>query len=174
MHTRLGQIGFLSRGWGHCWIVVMHDPASAIERIIQDIERAISVRLYYPALLMTLTLPEICMGLTLQKSNFVKRDHYVSFVDNYTTEGELGLDGASCYQLRGGLVHRADLTGHAYFPNTHVVFTVPETHSSIHALSIISGDKSASMFDLQLFCAAMIKAARAWYDEVVPAFETGA
>lgn len=126
-------------------------------------QKAIEADLYYPALLVALTIPDICMGLTLPKAEFVKKQHYVHFVDTYTTEPGLGLDGASCYQLRGGLVHRADLTGHAYFEGSHVIFTVPKTRPSIHALSIVAGDKTAAMFDLVLFCEAMTTAARQWY-----------
>jgi hypothetical protein len=125
---------------------------------------AISARLYYPALLVALTIPDICMGLTLPKESFVKKEHYLSFVEKYTSKASLGLDAASCYQLRGGLVHRADLAGHAYFDATHVIFTVPESQTRIHALSFVVGDKTAAMFDLVLFCDAMAEAARAWYE----------
>lgn len=134
-----------------------------LETITYDIRLAIDAKLYYPALLVTLTIPEICAGLTLDKSQFVKQKHYKDFVDRYTTPQELGLDGASCYQLRGGLVHRGDLRGHPYFDGTHVIFTTPETKASIHALTIVSGDKSAAMFDLVLMCDAMIAAARRWH-----------
>jgi hypothetical protein len=133
-----------------------------LETIAGDIKRAIDARLYYPALLVTLTIPEICMGLTMDKSQFVKQKHYVSFVDEFTTPPELGLDGASCYQLRGGLVHRGDLRGHAFFQRTHVIFTVPESGGGIHALSIVAGEKTAAMFDLVTFCSAMVTAARRW------------
>lgn len=128
-------------------------------------QRAIEARLYYPALLVALTIPDICMGLTLPKAEFVKKTHYVHFVDTYTTEPGLGLDGTSCFQLRGGLVHRADLTGHAYFQGSHVVFTVPESRAHLHAMSIVNGEKTAAMFDLELFCEAMTAAARQWYKD---------
>lgn len=157
--------GYAVAQFGWMWTLTRFDPSSPLESIIKDIERAIEAKLYYPALLITLTLPEICMGLTLDKSQFVKKNHYVDFVDRYTTSPGLGLDGESCFHLRGGLVHRADLTGHAFFEGTHVVFTVPETGVGLHAFSIEAGEKKAAMFDLGLFSTAMIDAVRAWYEE---------
>lgn len=132
---------------------------------MQDMDRAIEAKLYYPALLVALTIPDICVGLALERAKFVKKHDYERFVDRYTTPSNLGLDGASCYQLRGGLVHRADLRGHPYFEGTHVIFTVPESASGFHALTFGVGEKRAAMFDLLLFCDAMKGAARAWYDD---------
>jgi hypothetical protein len=157
--------GYLKEGSCWAWIMTKYDPNSPIERIIRDMQKAIEARLHYPALLVALTIPDICMGLTLPKSKFVGKPHYINFVDTYTHKQGLGLDGASCYQLRGGLVHRADLTGHAYFDGSHVIFTAPETQGSVHAVSIVVEDKKAAMFDLVLFCDAMTEAARMWYED---------
>ena len=63
------------------------------------------------------------------------------------------------------MVHRGNASGHPFFGSTHVIFTVPETQSSIHALSIQAGDKSAAMFDLPKFCSAMQGAVEAWYQD---------
>lgn len=136
-----------------------------LEMIAHDVQRAIEARIYYPALLVTLTIPEICMGLMLSRSHFVKQKHYIEFVNTYTTPQELGLDGASCYQLRGGIVHRADLRGHPFFEHTHVIFTTPETGAAIHGLSLVSGEKNAAVFDAVTFSQAMLAAMRRWYME---------
>jgi hypothetical protein len=139
-------------------------------------QRAIEARLYYPALLVALTLPEICSALALDRQVFVKQKHYVDFVDKYSplpgpegsTEPFLGLSGLDCYRLRGGVVHRASFIGSPHFDATHVVFTVPETGSSIHALSVVAGangEKVAACFDLIEFCKAMDLAARRWFQD---------
>ena len=136
-----------------------------MERIFRDIERSIESRLYYPALLVTLTIPEICAGLTLEREKFVKREHYVAFVDKYAPNHVLGVNGESCFHLRGGLVHRADLRGHAYFEDTHVIFTVPETQFTMHSIKLEVDDKRALVIDLNVFCDRMIKAARKWRED---------
>ena len=135
-----------------------------LETIANDINRAIEAKLYYPALLVTLTIPEICSALALDRTQFVKEKHYVSFVDSYTTEAELGIGGVDCYRLRGGVVHRADFRGHPHFDWTHVIFTTPES-PTFHALTSVVGEKSAAMLDIELFCQAMISGARRWYED---------
>lgn len=134
-----------------------------IESILDDIQRAIEAQLYYPALVVTLTLPEICCSLALDNNVFIKEKHYTEFVDRYTTPATLGLDGLGCYRLRGGVIHRGNAAGHPFFGSTHVIFTVPETGASIHALSIVAGEKRSAMFDLISFCRAMEGAVRKWY-----------
>jgi len=139
---------------------------SPLGSVLIDIERAINARLYYPALLVALTVPEICCALALDKSEFVKEKHYVTFVDKYGAQREIGCDGLTCYRLRGGVVHRANMAGHPKFDATHVVFTIPESGASIHALSIVveMQNKKAAMFDLVQFCQGMVNAAHRWYE----------
>jgi hypothetical protein len=140
-------------------------PFSPLASVLGDVQRAIDAKLYYPALLIALTIPDICSALALDNGVFVKEKHYIAFVDRYTTPPQLGLTGQDCYRLKGGVVHRADLAGHDKFSATHVVFTLPESTGGVHALSIIQGEKTAAMFDLVLFCDAMINAATAWYED---------
>jgi hypothetical protein len=125
--------------------------------------RARTAKLYYPCLLVALTLPEICSGLVLPKDKFVKQEHYIKFIDTYSSRQALGGDGVGIYRLRGGLIHRGDMRGHAHFDATHVIFTVPETKTGLHDFSIVSGDKKAAMFDLDLFVDGMDAAVRRWY-----------
>ena len=136
-----------------------------LETILKDMREALAARFYYPALSVALTLPDICAGLQLDRSIFVKEKHYVSFVDSYSSPRELGVDGQQCYRLRGGLIHRGNARGHAYFEADYVVFTVPESGSPIHALTMDAADgTSAVMIDLPMFCAAMEVAVRRWFE----------
>jgi hypothetical protein len=116
--------------------------------------------------LVTLTVPDICVALALDNSVFVKQRHYVAFVDKYTTPPELGLDGELCYRLRGGVVHRAGMASHPDLGATHVIFSLING-SGPHALAIKDGPsgKRAAVFNLRLFCNAMIGAANKWYEE---------
>lgn len=136
-----------------------------LQSILLDMDRALKARLYYPAILIALTIPEICSALALAKNVFVKSKHYVAFVDAYTSPSELGCDGAICYRLRGGVVHRANLTGHHEIGYSHILFTVPETGAVMHAFSMKSGRKTAMVFDVIMFCVAMDRAARKWFHD---------
>jgi hypothetical protein len=140
-------------------------PLSPLGRVLDDIERAIAAKLYYPALLVALTIPEICMALNLDRNTFVKEKHYAEFVDKYAAPHGLGITGTDCYRLRGGMVHRGNFAGHPKVNWTNVVFTVPESAVQVHALSLQAGEKIAPAFSLQQFCAAMIAAAQKWYED---------
>jgi hypothetical protein len=142
---------------------------SPLGSVLIDVERSIRAQLYYPALLVTLTIPEICSGLLLDNSIFIKEKHYVSFVDKYATPSGLGLSGIECYRLRGGVVHRANMAGHPNFGYANVCFTIPETVHSVHGIAV-RGPRNAQlrmaiMLDLVSFCRAMVHAAHKWYDD---------
>lgn len=137
-----------------------------LDSVLKDMRRATETGLHYPALLVALTLPEVCAGMQLPREQPVREKHYVAFVDRYTKPNNLGIDGQICYWLRGGLVHRGALSRHFKFKEwTHVVFTVPETKASVHALTLEIGDKRALALDLGLFCKAMDAAVRSWHSD---------
>lgn len=136
-----------------------------LESILADMGRAFNVSLYYPALLIALTLPEICVGLgfTEKKTN-VQMPHYVSWVKEFAPTG-LGIGAETCYKLRCGLVHRADAAGHAYLGAEGVIFTVPETRQSLHGFEVQHGEGGpvAIMLDLATFLHAMDFGVRKWF-----------
>jgi hypothetical protein len=141
-------------------------PFSPLGVVLNDIQRAIDAKLYYPALLVALTVPEICCGLELDNSQFVKDKHYKAFVEKYGRPNGTAVDGETCYRIRGGLVHRANLAGHPYLGSdiTHVVFTLPESQTRIVGLNFVHNGKKALTLDLDHFCRAMVKAAQDWYE----------
>ena len=135
-----------------------------LKQIVDDINRCISAKLYYPALAITLTLPEICSGLTLDPTEEVRGAHYKAFMAKYSKEDELGLDGEACYFVRCGLIHKGTPSANAKLKATNVVFTVPETEAAFHGIGIHFGDdKRIPMLDLKLFCKAMELAVDRWY-----------
>jgi hypothetical protein len=140
-------------------------PFSPLGNVLGDISRAIEAKLYYPALLVSLTIPEICSGLMLDRSTMVKEKHYVAFINNYTKPNELGLSGLECYRLRGGLVHRANLAGHPKLDYTHVIFTLPTELLAVHGIDIEGNGKKAVCLDLRAFCGAMRVAAEKWFQD---------
>jgi len=132
-------------------------------QIILDMEACLDADLYYPALLVALTLPEVCIALSLTSDVFVKEKHYSEFIDKYCRN--LGMDGLSCYRLRGGVVHRGNAAGHPFFQNTHVVFTTPKSGNFMHGFTISNEttSESAAMIDLASFCSSIKNAVIEWY-----------
>ncbi|MCY1644783.1 hypothetical protein [Methylorubrum sp. SL192] len=136
-----------------------------LQAILDDISRSMDAKLYYPAVLVALTVPEICAALSLEKDEYVKQEHYVDFLDNYSNLSELGLNSTDCYRLRGGVVHRANFSGHHKLEATHVIFTIPGSGFAIHGGRLKMPLKTALMLDLVSFCDAMVLAAQRWYAE---------
>lgn len=148
----------------------------ALQSIVDDIAKCIQAGLYYPALTVALTIPDICVALTRSDDYFVKRPDYVGFIDEYaltvlpegcsvSAEPYLGVDGLDCYRLRGGVIHRGNAAGHSDFDFTHVIFTIDDITMHAFTLCIPSGNKflKAAMFRLDVFCDAMVAAAVKWY-----------
>lgn len=136
-----------------------------IDVIIHDMQRCIDNKLYYPAILVALTIPDICAAMELPKNVHVRKTHYVSFVDRYTTWRTLGCNGEICYQLRSGLVHRASLARASDVNYTHVIFTIPETKLVLHGLALEHADKVARLINLIDFCESMKNALINWFHE---------
>jgi hypothetical protein len=136
-------------------------PFSPLASVLADVQRCIDAKLYYPALLVALTIPDTCAGLALDLNLFVKEQHYAAFVDKYGREAGLGCDGVTCYRLRGGIVHRGGMVAHRLSQVTHVIFTLPESPLKVTGITLKSGENSAFTFDLVTFCTAMVKAAYA-------------
>ena|GEM_PF-1251719 len=140
------------------------DVFPPLKRIMNDVDKCIEAELYHPALIVALTLPDICLSLGLPKETFVKSHDYIEFIEKYGTFDELRLDGKQCYQLRGGVVHRANASGHPYFPFSHVIMTTPKTTQSIHGIELtaVDMDENPILIDLVLFCSGLKNTVNRW------------
>ena len=134
-----------------------------LAHIVQDMEKAIKAELYYPALLVALTLPDVCSALALPADKFVKEEHYVKFINTYAPR--LGLGGQQCYRLRGGVVHRGNAAGHPFFGKSHVVFSTPQTGLEVHSVTFDNPTTplTAIMLDVTTFCGRMKDAVIDWF-----------
>lgn len=155
-----------SRGWQGT-AQVAYSRASLpppLENILGDIRASLDARLYYPALLMALTLPEICAGLALDDCVQVGMRHYVAFLEKYTDQEPtpaLGVSSIECYQLRGGLVHRGNAASHKLMPYYQVCFTTDESQIQMHS---VSEDGPLALFlSLRTFCEVLDEAVRRWF-----------
>src|SRR5580658_6876543 len=61
------------------WTLTHSASPSPLDTILSDMNRALAARLYYPGLLVALTIPEVCIALTFDDDAFVKQDHYAAF-----------------------------------------------------------------------------------------------
>jgi hypothetical protein len=136
-----------------------------LEMILADIRRAIRTRSYYPALVVALTIPEICVSLTLDRDEFVKEKHYVAWVEKYCRLGQpgIGMPAIDCFRLRGGLIHRANFAGHPFASHHELVLSV--RRPGMHATMITKGKVTTAYVGLHEFCDEMARAALRWLEE---------
>lgn len=143
---------------------------SPLENIYEDIERALDHRLYYLALVVTASLPDVCAAL----EGHVPTDwrtyrawFRANVGDSLTPFGE-----HECYELRCGVVHQARLMGAAkekWSEYDGLFFTLPTNERMIVSGNkyVIAGEKPKKVLDMDLrrFCRTMILSARRWEAE---------
>jgi hypothetical protein len=128
-----------------------------METVLQEIERALQARVYYLALVVALTLPDICAALESPDGQ-TDRDRYKVWY-NANLGGRYGaLTDADCYSLRCGVVHQGRF-GHPKMGYGRVVFSLPGTGIFLHN-NIVN---DALKLDVGQFCRDMVQAARRWF-----------
>lgn len=92
----------------------MSVATTPLERIFQDIERALSYDLYYLALSVSLTIPDVCAALECDPDNiWVTGEKYIAWCEKHLEPNYAWFTGEDCYRLRCGILHPGDLLGMA-------------------------------------------------------------
>jgi hypothetical protein len=132
--------------------------AKAMDRILGEIEHALKVHLYYLAIAMTLTLPDICAAL--EAVNGASNDaRYKAW---YTANLEPlypWLTADDCWKLRCGVIHQGRF-GHPNMQYGRVIFLLPGQNVGMFINNKIN---DAYFTDLQKFCLDATQRARAWF-----------
>lgn len=145
--------------------MTVHLPIQ-ISSILGDMQEALGVGLYYPALQVALTLPEICSALLLPANESVRGKHYKDFIAKYCVEDEIGANAEVCYQLRCGVTHRGNAAGGNNLPYNMVVFLLPGSPVKANgAIGLgLRGGFDAKMFDVDAFIKAMTSGVVRWFE----------
>jgi hypothetical protein len=144
--------------------------------ILHEIERAIEAKLYYVAIAVALSIPDICACLECDpdKPIWATFEKYAAWCDaNLRFQN---LDGADLARLRGGVLHQGHF-GHPKSKFNRVLFIGPESRVKAHdvimtVLNDVSfGGVSASELrlsgqilhlDVGRFCQTIMDGARKW------------
>jgi hypothetical protein len=140
----------------------MTKTAGPLEAVLSEIDRAIRAELYYLAVAMTLTLPDICAALENEKAFSGKNEYKQWYLDNLAHKFPYMSD-SDCYSLRCGVVHKGNLglkTKGSSF--TRVIFTIPHARRS-RWHNCVADD--ALQFDAVLFCHDFMSGVRDWYSK---------
>jgi hypothetical protein len=128
-----------------------------MEMILQEIELALHARLYYLALVVALTIPDVCAALESVDGQ-TNRDRYKAWYNAHLGGRYGAVTDADCYSLRCGVAHQGRF-GHPRMEYGRVIFAIPGRGIFLH--NSIAND--ALHLDADRFCREMIAAARQWF-----------
>jgi hypothetical protein len=140
-----------------------------METVLQEIERALSHRLYYLAIVLSVTLPDICAALEADDGRTNPARYKAWYKANLSTKFSF-LTEDDCYSLRCGVVHQGQfgLAGQQY---DRAVFFLPHPDPSRTFLVINStmgtSPNKCYTYSADEFCRAIINTVRAWFSAKV-------
>lgn len=133
---------------------------SPIETILNEIERALDAKLYYLAIVLALTLPDICGALESKDGRAGPRQFKAWYNAHLKSQFVREMTDADFYSLRCGVLHqgRLGIVGGEF---SRVIFVLPE--SRVHTHNCIINE--AVIFEAPRFCRVIIKNVRAWFEK---------
>jgi hypothetical protein len=132
--------------------------SSNMEAILEQIEQAVEAEFYYVALLMSLSLPEICGRMEREQPSAGRsREIYADWFCTYLGEIYPKMKGDDCYYLRCGLAHHGQ-SSHKSMGYSRIVFTLKDENFFIHNNVL----NDALNLHCPTFCHDMCDAVRRW------------
>lgn len=134
-----------------------------LERILEDIEKALRAEFYYLAIAVSLTVPDICAALECDPAKiWVTEAKYVAWCRTNLEPHYRHFTSEDCYRLRCGVLHQGKF-GHPKTPYDNVYFGLPNTTGFVNHDGLVEwGGKKGLQLDAQMFCQTMIAAVRNW------------
>lgn len=157
-------------------VEVLPEP---LQQVANDIRGCLKNDLPYPALLLALTIPDICSALLLPIGTYVKEQHYSGFTEQYVSS-DVGIARSLIYHMRGGIIHRGSAIGHSKQKFQMVTFDteISEDVSNkmnhgwvarrgIHESRVdrYEGENLTTFLNLHQFCDAIVEGMIKWYRE---------
>lgn len=113
------------------------------------------------ALLLTLTLPDVCVALEQPDGRTDgKRMYKAWYKANIHDVGGPALTPDEAYELRSTVVHQSRAQGSSARSYSRILFTMKKTNVRVH--NSIAND--ARIFDVTMFCEDWIGAVRQWIE----------
>ena len=139
-----------------------------MDDILEQIEKVLNAGFPYPALVMALTLPDICASLAFDPSGNEKtrvKARYVAWFDkNVASKGMMVLTAEDCFSLRCGVVHQGRM-GNKDAQFDRVAFTENGPAMSEWENCTVNDMQYVRLIqlDIRQFIGRMLEAAREWY-----------
>lgn len=138
-----------------CYIFLM-------EPILLEIERTMLARLWYAAVALSLTLPDLCASLEARPEARPdgQQARYKSWF-NKNLKGKVGLSAEECWGLRCGVVHQGRYKHKNIRAYQRVAFTFENVGVHCSVVETLNGEHIFSLH-APIFCAEIIESVRAW------------
>lgn len=134
-----------------------------VEALLQEIEKALDVPLYYLALLLTLTLPDICTALEQSDGRTDGKPLYLKWYKANIFDQIGGLSPDEAYELRCTVVHQSRALASNKRGYDRVIFTMAKGGGALTVDSMVLN--GAMTFEVEAFCRRWIGAVRVWIEK---------
>jgi hypothetical protein len=124
--------------------------------LLGEIQRALTMRLYYLAILMALHIPDVCGALEAADGQ-AKPDRYKTWYRKWLAPKYPLITEDDIYCLRCGVLHQGRF-GHPGSQYDRVLFSLPDGRRTILHNNLF---ENALQLDAAIFCNDVIEAARA-------------
>lgn len=145
----------------------MEQDAAPLEIILQEIEHAIASRMYYLAIAISLSLPDICGAL--EDNGWATGAKYEAWFDQNVAPHYEYLRGHACYKLRSGVLHQAQ-PGQPGDHFKRVYFILPTRRNNVLRESVHNQGETPETAHIAAiglsaveFCQQMVASVRTWY-----------
>ena len=130
--------------------------------MLEEIRAAVSHRMIWSALALTVALPDICAAMETPKQKPGTR--YQRWYEQWVDEERAGLDAAECYKLRNAILH-AGMTWQRSGNRPRPVFFHPDlSGTTMHNIILKRGDRTVLTVNLVFFCNAIVGAVEIWIE----------
>jgi hypothetical protein len=129
-----------------------------MEMIFQEIDKALNAELYYLAIAMALTVPDICAALESPNGE-TSGPKYKAWYNGNLANQYPRITDADCWSLRCGVLHQGRC-GHPNMQYGRILFTLPNPQNNIFHNNVIN---DALNLDAKIFCCDVVTCARLWF-----------
>ncbi len=129
-----------------------------MDGLLDELDKAIDARLFYVALILALTIPDICSALESENGR-ASRQLYEAWANRWFLVDYDFVTSNDLYSLRCGVVHQGRF-GHPNMQYQRIVFTLPDGRGNVFHQNIIN---DALNLDAEQFCKDMGDSAYSWW-----------
>jgi hypothetical protein len=138
-----------------------------MNEFLTQIRGTLNYKLYYPALYVCLTIPDICGALESENGKATPKKYIKWFNSHLGPKYAPSFDGENCWNFRCAMLHQGKSV-HRRGTYNRVIFTEPEISGiSVHnCIFKVSSSVEVYCLDIKKFCQDMISGCEIWYNKM--------